>query len=151
MHPVSQCMSVYCGIEPIDVKRYLLSTIDCCFLLFLLLKVELCLCGYILALLKEDYFLAFFQHVVLCLLLKDSIYYLLQVLIYGKMLFKFFLSVNILTSPAMIIKSFAGYSSMGWHLYFLQFCMTSAQDLLAFIVSSEKSGVVLNALTLSVT
>ena len=33
---------------------------DCCFLLFLLLEVELCLCGYLLlSLLKEDYFLAF--------------------------------------------------------------------------------------------
>jgi hypothetical protein len=33
---------------------------DCCFLLFLLLEVELCLCGYLLfGLLKEDYFVAF--------------------------------------------------------------------------------------------
>ena len=51
------------------------------------------------------------------------------------------LSWNILFSPSMVIESFAEYSSLGWHLCFLKICMMSAQDLLAFIVSSEKSGV----------
>jgi hypothetical protein len=53
------------------------------------------------------------------------------------------LSWNILVSPSMIIESFVGYSSQGWYLCSLRVCMTSAQDLLAFIVSDEKSGVIL--------
>jgi hypothetical protein len=53
------------------------------------------------------------------------------------------LSWNILLSPSIVIESFAGYSILGWHLCSLRICMTSAQDLLAFIVSGEKSGVIL--------
>ena len=53
------------------------------------------------------------------------------------------LSWNILFSPSMIFKSFAAYSSLGCHLCSLRVYMTSAQDLLAFIVSGEKSGVIL--------
>jgi hypothetical protein len=40
-------------------------------------------------------------------------------------------------------EGFAGYSSLAWDLCSLRVCMTSAQDLLAFIVSGEKSGVIL--------
>ena len=58
---------------------------------------------------------------------------------------------NTLVSPSMVIESFAGYSSLGWHLCFLRVCMRSAQDLLAFIVSGEKSGVILIGLPLYVT
>ena len=47
-------------------------------------------------------------------------------------------------------KSFVGYSILGWHLCSLWVCMTSVQDLLAFIVSSEKSGVILICLPLYV-
>jgi hypothetical protein len=43
----------------------------------------------------------------------------------------------------MVIESFAGYSSLGWHLCSLRVCMTSLQDLLAFIVSGKKSDVIL--------
>jgi hypothetical protein len=43
----------------------------------------------------------------------------------------------ILVSPYMIIESFAGYCSLGWHLCSLRVCMASAQDLLAFIVSGK--------------
>ena len=50
----------------------------------------------------------------------------------------------------MVIESFAGYSSLGWHLCSLRVCMTTAQDLLAFIVSVEKSGVILIGLSLYV-
>ena len=50
------------------------------------------------------------------------------------------LSWNILVSPSMVIESFAGYSSLGWHLCSRRFCMTSVQDLLAFIVSGGKGG-----------
>ena len=52
------------------------------------------------------------------------------------------LSWNTLVSPSMIIESFAGYSSMGWDVWSLKVCITSVQDLLAFIVSGEKSGVI---------
>jgi hypothetical protein len=51
----------------------------------------------------------------------------------------------------MITESFAGYSSLGWHLCSLRVCMTSAQDLLAFIVSGEKSDVILIGLPFYVT
>ena len=51
----------------------------------------------------------------------------------------------------MLIESFAGYSSLDWHLCSLRVCMTSDQALLAFIVSVEKSGVILISLSLYVT
>jgi hypothetical protein len=63
----------------------------------------------------------------------------------------FVFSCNTLVSPSMVIKSFAGYHSLGWYLYSLSVCITSAQDLLAFIVSGEKSGVILIGLPLYVT
>jgi hypothetical protein len=61
------------------------------------------------------------------------------------------LSWNILVSPSMLIESFAGYCSLGWHLCSLRVCMTSSQDLLAFRVSGENSGVILIGLPLYVT
>ena len=61
------------------------------------------------------------------------------------------LSWNILVSTSMVIESLAGYSSLCWHLCSLRVCITSAQDLLAFIVSWEKSGVILIGLPLYVT
>jgi hypothetical protein len=44
----------------------------------------------------------------------------------------------------------AGYSSLGWHLCSLSVCITSVQDLLAFIVSGEKSVVIFIGLPLYV-
>ena len=61
------------------------------------------------------------------------------------------LSWNILVFTSVVIESFAGYSSPGWHLCSLRVCMRSAQDLLAFIVSGEKSVVILIGLPLYVT
>jgi hypothetical protein len=61
------------------------------------------------------------------------------------------LSWNTLVSPSMVIENFSGYSILGCHLCSLRVCMTSAQNLLAFIVSGEKSGVILIALPLYVT
>ena len=61
------------------------------------------------------------------------------------------LSWNILVSPSMVIESFAGYSSLGSHLCSLRVCMTTTQDLLAFIVSGKKFGVILIGLPLYVT
>jgi hypothetical protein len=43
----------------------------------------------------------------------------------------------------MLIESFAGYSNLVWHLCSLRVCMTSDKALLAFIVSVEKSHVLL--------
>ena len=60
------------------------------------------------------------------------------------------LSWNILFSPSMLIENFAGSSSLGWDLCSLRVCMTSDQALLAFIVSVEKSGVILIGLFLYV-
>ena len=59
-----------------------------------------------------------------------------------------FLLWNILVSPSMVIESLAGYSSLGWHLCSLSVCKTSVQDLLAFIVSGEKSGIIIIGLPL---
>ena len=62
-----------------------------------------------------------------------------------------FLLWNILVSLSMVIESFDGYSSLGWHLCSLRVCITSDQDILAFIVSGEESGVILICLPLYVT
>jgi hypothetical protein len=62
-----------------------------------------------------------------------------------------FLSWNTLVSPSMLIESFAGYSNLEWHLCSLRVCVTSAQDLLAFVVSDEKSGIIRIDLPLYVT
>jgi hypothetical protein len=43
----------------------------------------------------------------------------------------------------MVIVSFSGYTNLGWHVCSLMVYMTSAQDLLAFIVSGEKSDIIL--------
>ena len=61
------------------------------------------------------------------------------------------LSWSILVSPSMVIESLAGYSSLGWNLCSLSFCITSVQALLAFIVSGEKSGVILIGLPVFIT
>ena len=61
------------------------------------------------------------------------------------------LSWNILFCPSMVIESFAGCSSLGWHPWALNVCITLDQDLLAFIVPIERSGVILIVLPLNVT
>jgi hypothetical protein len=61
------------------------------------------------------------------------------------------LSWNTLVSPSSVIESFVGYSSLVWYLCSLRVCITSVQDLLAFIVSGEKSGAILIGLPLYVT
>ena len=61
------------------------------------------------------------------------------------------LSWNTLVSPSIVIESFAGHSSLGWHLCSLRVSITSVQDLQAFIVSGENSGVILIGLPLYVT
>jgi hypothetical protein len=49
---------------------------------------------------------------------------------------------------SIYVESFAGYSSLGWNLCSLRVCMRPAEDLLAFMVSGEKSGVILIVLPL---
>ena len=58
------------------------------------------------------------------------------------------LSWNTLVSPSMVIESLAGYSSLGWNLCSLSVRIISVQDLLAFIVYRENSGVILIGLPL---
>ena len=48
----------------------------------------------------------------------------------------------------MVIESFIGYSSLGWHLRSLRVFKTPVQDLLAFRNSVEKSCVILIGLPL---
>ena len=61
------------------------------------------------------------------------------------------LSRNTLVSPSIVIESLAGYNSLGCYLCSLTVWITSVQDLLAFIVSDENSGVILIGLSLYVT
>ena len=61
------------------------------------------------------------------------------------------LTWNIFVSPSMLIEHFAGYRSLGWYFCSQSVCMTSIQDLLAFVVSGEKSGIILMGLPLHVT
>jgi hypothetical protein len=61
------------------------------------------------------------------------------------------LSWNTLVSLSMVVESLAGYSSLGCHLCSLSVCISSVQDLLAFIVSGENSGVILIGLPSYVT
>ena len=51
----------------------------------------------------------------------------------------------------MVIESFAGYSSLGWHPWSLNVHIMLDQDLPAFIVSVEKSDIILIGLPLYVT
>ena len=85
------------------------------------------------------------------LVLVFPIYYPLLDWICGKILCKFGFVMGYLGFLPMVIDSFAGYSSLGWHFCSLRVCMTSAQDLLAFIVSGEESSVILIGLPLYVT
>ena len=50
-----------------------------------------------------------------------------------------------------VIESFSGYSSLGRHLWSLNICIMLDHDLLAFIDSNVKSGVILIGLPLCVT
>ena len=84
-------------------------------------------------------------------MLEFSLYFCLKGWIHGKILCKLVLSWKTLVSPSMVIESFPRYSSLGWHLCSLKVCITSVQDLLPFIVSGEKSGVILIVLPLYVT
>jgi hypothetical protein len=80
-----------------------------------------------------------------------SRYYPLNGWIRGKILCEFGFVMEYFVFPSMVIESFAGSSSLGWHLCFLRVCITTVQDLLAFIISGEKSGVILIGLPLYVT
>ena len=51
----------------------------------------------------------------------------------------------------MVIDSFAGYSSLGWYLGFLDVCIMFDYNLQTFSASNGKSGVILIGLFLYVT
>ena len=53
------------------------------------------------------------------------------------------LAWNTLVSPYTVIETFDGYISLGLHLDSLRVCITSVEDHVDFIVSDEKSGVIL--------
>jgi hypothetical protein len=80
-----------------------------------------------------------------------SLYYPLKGWISGNILCEFDFIMEYFGYSSMVIERFAGYSSLGWHLCSLRVYTTSAQDLLAFIFSHEKSGVILIGLLLYVT
>ena len=93
----------------------------------------------------------FFQGIISLLVLVFSLYYPLKGWICGNILCEFGFVMEYFVSPAMVIESFSGYRSLGWHLCSLRVCITSVQDLLAFKVSGEKCGVILIGLPLYVT
>ena len=112
--------------------------------------MELCLCGYLLLdLLKDDYFSLFlgcsFPPCV-------GVFHLLFSvgLDMWKYIINFVLLWNILVSLSVLIGSFAGNRSLGWHLCSFRICVTSVQDFLAFIISAEQSDVILIGLSLYV-
>jgi hypothetical protein len=98
---------------------------DCCFLLFLLLGVELCLCGYLLLGLLKDYLLAFLRVCFPSLCWSFPSIILCRAGFMGRYSVNLAFSWNILVNPSMVIKSFAGYCSLGWHLCSLRVCKTS--------------------------
>ena len=56
---------------------------------------------------------------------------------------KLFFSRTNLDSPSMVIESIAGYSPLRWHFCSFSVFMTSVEALLNFIVSGQKSGIIL--------
>ena len=61
------------------------------------------------------------------------------------------LKLNILFSQSMVMVSFSGYSSLGWHSLALLMYRTSIQVLLSLTVSMMKLGVIFIGLLLYVT
>ena len=84
-------------------------------------------------------------------MLEFSLYYLWKGWTCGKILCQLVLARNTLVSPSLVIESFAVYISLGRYLCSLSVCITSFQDPQTFIVSGEKSGVILIGLLLYVT
>jgi hypothetical protein len=120
-------------------------------MLFLFLELGFCSCGYLLLGLLKDYFLAL-SRVSFPSLCWSFLFIILGMAGFVERYFvNLVLSWNTLVSPAMVIESFPGYSSLGWHLSSLRVCIISVQDLLTFMVSGEKSGVILIGLRLYVT
>ena len=93
----------------------------------------------------------FILRVVSLHLLVFSIHYPLKGWICGKILCKFVFVMIYFGFSLYGIERTSGYSNLGWHLCSIRVCMTSAQALLAFIVSGEKSSVILISLPLYVT
>jgi hypothetical protein len=109
------------------------------FLLILLFGVELCsLCF------DERRFLSCFFYGVVSLLVLNFSFFFWRAGFMKRYCVNLVLSWNTLVSPSMVIESFAGNNILGWHLSSLRVCITSFQDLMAFI----DSGVILIGLPL---
>ena len=80
-----------------------------------------------------------------------SLYYSLKGWIHVKILCEFGFVMEYFGFSVYGNCEFCWVSSLGWQLCSLTVCITSVQDLLAFIVSGEKSGVILIGLPLYVT
>ena len=118
-------------------------------LLLLLLEVELCLHAYLLlGLLKEDFFLVLSMEKFSILCCIFQLFNLCWAGLVERYCVNLFFSWNIFVSPSMVTESFPGYHSLGWHLCSLSVCLTSAKDLLTFIVSGKNTGVILIGLIL---
>jgi hypothetical protein len=118
---------------------------------FLLLELGFCSCSCLLLGLLREYFLAFSRvsFPSLCWCFPSII--LWRAGFMDRYCVNLVLSWNTLVSPSMVIESFAGYSGLCCHLCSLRVCITSVQDLQAFIISGEKSVVFLIGLPLYVT
>ena len=111
---------------------------------YLSLMLVLCLSGYLLlGLLEEDYFLAFSRVKFPSLCWLFLCINLCRTGLVERYCANLILSWNIFVSSSMLIESFYVSISLCQHLCSLRICMRSNQDLLAFIVSGEKSGVIL--------
>ena len=110
----------------------------------------ICVVNLLFALLK-DYFFAFFGYsFLLCVGISLLLWFVL--LDYWKVnCVNLVLSWNIFVCPCMVIETFAGYSNLGWHLWYLWVWMRSSQELWAFIDSCVNAEVMLISLTLYVT
>ena len=98
----------------------------------------LCLCGYLLlGSLKEVTFLLFLVCSFPPCVVVFTLLSFLGLDFVERYCVNTALSWNISLSPFMVTKSFVGYSSLGWHFCSLKIYITSAQDLLAFIVSGK--------------
>jgi len=93
----------------------------------------------------------FWYDVFSLLVLEFSMYFLCRPGFAVRDFINLVLSWNILVSLCMLLECFTGYNNLVWQFCSLRVFLTSVQDILTFIVSCEKSGVILIGLTIYVT
>jgi hypothetical protein len=105
-----------------ELISLILRKTNCCFLLFLLLELGFFSCGYLLIALLKITFLCFLGHSFPpCV----GVFHLLSFERLDLWKCEFGFVMYTLVSQCMVIDSFAGYSSQGWHLCSLRVCVTS--------------------------